>query len=157
MKKYASMSLMLVLVLVLGATAFAVEGPPSPLLKDTIPIEATIGAYAQVLVVSDGIFFDLEGKAGEFDSLTNGVFTVEANCDVKLTLTLEDNEWVPVPYKFLVEGYEITKSNASVGWNQLYAKGVKEYTVKGWIEIPSISSIAAGDYETVIEITVEEL
>lgn len=37
MKKFASMSLMLVLVLVLGATAFAVEGPPSPLLKDTIP------------------------------------------------------------------------------------------------------------------------
>ena len=94
-------------------------------------------------------------KAGELTPLQMSVY--EANCDVKLTLTLEDNEWVPVPYKFLVEGYEITKSNASVGWNQLYAKGVKEYTVKGWIEIPSISSIAAGDYETVIEITVEEL
>lgn len=68
MKKFLSMSLVVVLVLALGAVAFAVEGTLAEegTLSDEIEVHAKIGPYAQVMGRRAVNFGTLLGKVGVY-------------------------------------------------------------------------------------------
>lgn len=134
MKRLMSISLVIVLVLAIGAMAFADEGSlkGGATLGATIPVEAKIGPYAQVIGGRPVNFGELEGKVGiytangfdhggivdqEFYGRVKGYFNnapfagnnngwgsffVESNTDVSVCVQFEPIDWLESPSRFAV-------------------------------------------------------
>lgn len=152
MKKLISVSLTLVLALVLGTAAFAGEGPLPQ--NAEIPVEAEIGAYAEVAVIKGVDFGVLEGAAALYQAGQPGKFSVESNCDVNIELEMEDLDWITAPYWFKIGDDQF--GAASLWMTQAYHVGPVIYLVDGWINIEYISQVEAMKYNTNILVTVSQ-
>lgn len=173
MKKFFSLSLVVVLVLTMGAMVFAKEGSlnPGEELDAQIPVYATIGPYAQIQYVQSVNFGELLGAVDVYDTYATGAqhgqFKLEANTDVKIGFEVENLDWIASSYKFVAMGTAgFVAHNAPFGdWdgvdptnliNHGYWKGETLFDIAGYIEIKNISQQKADVYNTNILVTVSK-
>lgn len=167
MKKFLSMSLVVVMVLALGS--FAMASGLNGELEAQIPVKAEIGPYAAITDVVGVDFGDILGAVGEYKATTPGSFKIEANTKVILEFEVENSNWIDSPYKFIAmksHGNPLTNFHAPFGkWEGVqetniatigYYKGVSGVEIDGYIGIESISQNKAGEYETTILVTVSQ-
>ncbi len=173
MRKLMSISLIVVLVLAIGAMAFAAEGSlnSGETLEATIPVYANIGPYAEIKSVRELDFGTLLGAVDVYDTYAEGAqhgqFELEANTGVQITFAVEHTDWIASPYKFVAMGTAgFVGYNAPFGkWegigptnliNYGYYKGGTVFDIAGYIEIESISQQRAAQYNTNILVTVSK-
>lgn len=172
MKRFLGMSLVVLLVLVLGSLAMANEPKLEGKITADIPVQATVGPYAQVMTKKGVYFGELLGKADTYTTSGPGVFPgrfeVAANTDVMIDLEVENPAWISSPYKFTIyraPGSELKGEisrrgdtvNDTCSFEQEYVNYPVGYSVAGEIEIEAISQVEAKEYKTKIVVTVSQL
>lgn len=153
--------------LAVSVLSFAAEGRLGN-IKAEIPVTASVGKYAEILVGDTAVNLTLMGAAGEVARDDDNIFTVESNCLVDLSFKADaltnGRDFIAVDYELFKEGnpdallsYRTERENGDdvvIRNIQDYVDGVVRYNIAVAATLGNISDQSAGEYSSTIYLTV---
>lgn len=165
MKKIFIAVLVLTMVIGMSVPSFAAEGSLGEIGAE-IPVTASVGKYAEILVGNTAVNLSLIGAAGEIAEDNDNLFTVESNCLIDLSFKADvltnGADFLAVDYELFKEGNsildystkEINKDAVVLENVQDYSNGVVNYNITAAATLGNISDQAAGEYSSTIYLTI---
>lgn len=167
MKKILLAVLVISVFVGLSIFSFAAEGPLGN-IRAEIPVTASVGKYAEILVGNTAVNLSLLGAAGEVARDDDNIFTVESNCLIDLSFKADaltnGRDFIAVDYELLKVGSQLSLLNYRTEREngddvviknvQDYVDGVVAYNINVAATLGNISDQAAGEYNSTIYLTV---
>lgn len=167
MKRFFLTVLLISVFVSVSLLSFAAEGRLGN-IKAEIPVTASVGKYAEILVGNTAVNLTLMGAAGEVAQDDDNIFTVESNCLIDLSFKADaltnGRDFIAVDYELFKEGnpesllnYRTERENGDdfvIRNVQDYLDGVVRYNIAVAATLGNISDQSAGEYSSTIYLTV---